>query len=146
MNNSSLVLSQNNFEGGVSNKKVFTSLDMTKEENIDRILATQDNESMKYLKDVKGEVLDVIGVYVTERTVEDFNEEGEAFNRYKHVTILFTSDGNQYVTGSNAFFTSLDLICQLKGYPTEEKPMKLKITEAPAKENGHTYLKCSIVK
>ena len=143
--NNALVLSENNLQGG-NKKKVFTSLDLNKEENIDRILATQDSETMKYINDVKGQVLDVIGVYVTEREVEDINSDGEVFTRFKHTTILFTADGNQYVTGSNSFYTSLELICSLKGYPTEEKPMKLKITDAPAKEKGHTYLKCTIVK
>lgn len=144
--NNALVLSENNLKGGLSNKRVFTSLDMTKEENIDRILSTQDKENMLYIKDVKGQVLEVVGVYITERTVEDNNEEGEVFEYNKHVTIVFTKDGKQYVTGSNAFYNALDLICSLKGYPTEEKPFKLKIVEVPAKEQGHTYLSCSLVK
>lgn len=141
-----LVLGANNLQGGVSKKRVFTSLDMNKEENIDRIIGTQDSENMKYVKDFKGQVLEVVGVYITEREVEDTNDDGEVYTQLKHVTILFDKDGNQYVTGSNAFYTSLDLICSLKGYPTEEKPMKLKITETPAKEKGHTYLKCTVVK
>ena len=141
-----LVLGTNNLQGGIKNKRVFTSLDMNKEENVDRIIGTQDSDNMKYVKDVKGQVLEVIGVFITEREVEDTNEDGEVFTMLKHITILFTKDGNQYVTGSNAFYQSLDLICNLKGYPTEDKPMKLKISETPAKEKSHSYLKCTIAK
>lgn len=139
-----LVLSENKLQGGVSNKRVFCSLDMSKEENIDKVISTQDSENMKYLKDMKGQVINCIGVYITEREVLDTNEEGEVITLLKHVTILFDDEGNQYVTGSNAFYQSLDLICTFKGYPTEEKPMKLKVVETPAKEKGHTYLKCTI--
>ena len=141
-----LMKSENIFKGGVANKRVFCSLDLTKEENVDKIISTQDSENMRYLKDYKNQIIECVGVYITEREVEDTNEEGEVITYLKHVTILFDKEGNQYVTGSNAFYTSLDLICAFKGYPTEEKPMKLKIVETPAKEKGHSYLKCTIAK
>lgn len=146
MENAMALKTQKNELVGASNKRTFCSLDMTKEENIDKILATQDSESMKYVKDMKGQIINCTGVYITERESEDTNENGEVYTRYSHVTILFDADGNQYVTGSNAFYQSLELICTFKGYPTEEKPLALKIIETPARENGHTYLKCTIAK
>lgn len=140
-----LALQKNELQGG-ANKRSFCTLDMTKEENVDKILATQDSDSMKYVKDMKDQVISCIGIYITERESEDTNEDGEVYTRYSHVTILFDDKGNQYVTGSNAFYQSLDLICTFKGYPTEEKPLDLKIIEVPAKEKGHSYLKCTIAK
>lgn len=146
MENENAIVMQKNGLVGVNNKKVFCSLDMSKEENIDKVLATQDSENMKYVKDMKGQTINVTGVYITERESEDTNDEGVVYTKYNHVTILFDDAGNQYVTGSNAFYQSLDLICSFKGYPTEEKPLAIKIIETPAKENGHTYLKCTVAK
>ena len=50
------------------------------------------------------------------------------------------------VTGSNAFFMSLQLICDFKGYPSKEMPIKIKIVQTDAKEKGHKYLKAVYVK
>ena len=50
------------------------------------------------------------------------------------------------MTGSNSFYSSLDFICTLKGYPTEEHPVKIKFSESDAEEKGHKYLKAVIVK
>lgn len=126
--------------------KTFTTLDMTKEENIDLILATQD-ECDYYIKDFVGKVIKTTGIFITEREVENVNEEtGEVVKYNKHVTILFDENGKSYVTGSNAFYMSLDLIMRVKGYPTEDKPMNLEIVEKDAKEKGHKYLKVRLAK
>ena len=128
------------------NKKIFFSLDLSKEENIDKLLASQDSENVKYVKDNVGKVITCVGVYITQREFEDTNEDGEVFTRKKHATLLFDDKGEIYVTGSNSFFSSLDFICTLKGYPTEEQPLKIKFSESDAEEKGHKYLKAVIVK
>lgn len=128
------------------NKKIFVSLDLTKEENIDLLLASQDNENVLKINDHKNETIECIGVYITRRENEDTNDDGEVFTRRDYTTLLFDKDGKIYVTGSNAFYQSLDFICTLKGWPTEENPIKIKFAEAPAKEAGHKYLKAVIVK
>ena len=128
------------------NKKILFTLDLTKEENIDKLLASQDKENVKYVKDNVGKIIDCIGVYVTQRTFEDVNQDGEVVNRKKHATLLFDKDGDIYVTGSNNFFNSLDFICTLKGWPTEENPMKIKFVESAPTEKGGKWLKAVIVK
>lgn len=128
------------------NKKIFLSLDLNKEENIDKLLASQDSENVLYVKDNVGKVINCIGVYITRREFEDTDDDGEVFTRKKHATLLFDADGSIYVTGSNSFFQSLDFICTLKGWPTEEHPMKIKFSESDAEEKGHKYLKAVIVK
>lgn len=127
------------------NKKILFTLDLSKEENIDKLLASQDKENVKYVKDIVGKTINCIGVYITRRTFEDVNNEGEVINRKKHATLLFDEDGSMYVTGSNNFYNSLDFICTLKGWPTEEHPMKIKVVETDAKEAGHKWLKAVIV-
>lgn len=143
-----LVKQENNLNEIVKedNKKIFFSLDLSKEENIDKLLASQDSANVKFVKDNVGVTINCIGVYITRREVEDQNEEGEVYTRRKHVTLLFSDDGEIYVTGSNSFYSSLDFICSLKGYPTEEHPVKIKFSEMDAGEKGHKYLKAVIVK
>ena len=76
------------------NKKILFTLDLNKEENIDKLLASQDKDNVKYVKDNVGKVIDCIGVYVTQRTFEDVNQDGEVVNRKKHATLLFDKDGD----------------------------------------------------
>lgn len=147
MENALMQRQENTLQGvREDNKKIFTTLDMSKEESIDKILSTQD-ECDHYIKDCVNQVINCTGVFITEREVESVNEEtGELIKYNKHVTILFDENGESYVTGSNAFYMSLDLICKLKGYPTEDKPMKFEVVEKEAGEKGHKYLKVRLAK
>lgn len=144
MNENALVL--NTLQATTKKGGVFTTLNINDEKDQDLLLATQDNNEMEKINDHVGDVLTVTGLFVREREVEDTNSEGEVITYYKHNTILFTDDDKMYVTGSNAFWMSLDFILTLKGYPTREKPLKIKITQTDAKEKGHKYLKAVIVK
>lgn len=143
------LVKQNNaiqeFEKG-DNKKIFVTFDLSKEENIDLLLESQDNDKVLKINEHKNEVIECIGAYITRRENEDTNDDGEVFTRRDYTTLLFAKDGKIYVTGSNAFYQSLDFICTLKGWPTRENPIKIKFAEAPAKEAGHKYLKAVIVK
>lgn len=139
-------LALNTLQSNAKKGGVLCTLNLQDEQDVDLLLSTQDNEDMLKVKDYVGEELELSGLYVREREIEDTNEEGEVITYFKHTTILFTTDGKMYVTGSNAFYMSLDLICTFKGYPTKENPLKIKIVETDAKEKGHKYLKAVIVK
>ena len=102
------------------NKKIFVSLDLEKEENMDLLLATQDNENVLKINEHKNETIECIGVYNTRRENEDTNEDGEVFTRRDYTTLLFDKDGKIYVTGSNAFYQSLDFICTVNYLPMDE--------------------------
>lgn len=128
------------------NKKIFFTLDLSDEKNIDLLLASQDNENVKYVKDNINKVINCIGIYITRREFEDTDENGVVYNRKKHTTILFDDEENIYVTGSNSFYQSLDFLCTLKGYPTEKNPMKIKFSETEAETKGHKWLKAVIVR
>lgn len=139
-------LALNTLQSNTQKGGVLCTLDLKNEEDIDLLLSTQDNDDMEKVNDHVGETLDVTGLYVREREVESTNDDGEVITYFKHTTILFTSDNRMFVTGSNAFFMSLDLICKLKGYPTKENPLKIKIVQTEAQTKGHNYLKAVIVK
>ena len=139
-------LALNTLQSNAKKGGVLCTLNLQDEHDVDLLLSTQDNEDMEKVNDYVGEILEVNGVYIKEREVEDTNEEGEVINYFKHTTILFTTDGKMYVTGSNAFFMSLELIGLFKGYPTRDNPMRIKIIQTDAKEKGHKYLKAVIVK
>lgn len=134
-------LKSNSQKGGI-----LCTLNLQDEKDVDLLLSTQDNQDMEKVNDHVGEELELNGLYVREREVEDTNDEGEVVSYFKHTTILFTTDGKMYVTGSNAFFMSLDLICAFKGYPSKENPLKIKIVQTDAEVKGHKYLKAVIVK
>ena len=139
-------LALNTLQADAKKGGVLCTLDLANEQDVDLLLSTQDNDDMLKVKDQVGQVLEVNGMYVRERSEQSTNEDGEVIDYYKHTTILFTTDGKMYVTGSNAFFMSLDLIATFKGYPTKENPLKIKIVETDAKEKGHKYLKAVIAK
>ena len=128
------------------NKKIFFSLDLNDEKNVDLLLASQDSENVKYVKDNIGKTINCVGIYITRREFEDTDEDGVVYNRKKHTTLLFDENGEIYVTGSNSFYQSLDFICTLKGYPTETNPVKIKFSETEAEAKGHKWLKAVVVK
>lgn len=126
------------------NVRKITSLDLTNEHHQDILLSSIEKVD-KYLKDMVGSTIEVIGHYIIEREKEQFNDETEEVYTIKsHTLILFDKDWNSYVTGSEACFMSYNNIISIKGIPTEEKPIKLDIINVEAEEKGHHYLKVKI--
>lgn len=126
--------------------KKATSLNLEDEAQADLLLGAMSEVDYK-LNDEKGKVLEVIGYYAQEIPYKTYNDEtGEEIDRKKHTLTLFTSDGKSHVTGSNACFMSFNDIITIKGQPSKENPMYLKVIETPAKEKGHTYLRLKPVK
>ena len=139
-------LQSNIFNADEQKIKKATSLDLSDEEQADLLLGAMSEVDFK-LNDEKGKVLEVIGYYAQEIPTDTYNEEtGELIKRKKHTLTLFTSDGKSHVTGSNACFMSFNDIISIKGLPSKENPMYLKVVETPAKEKGHTYLRLKPVK
>lgn len=139
-------LNGNIFSADEQKIKKATSLDLSDESQADLLLGAMSEVDFK-LNDEKGKVLEVIGYYAQEIPTETYNEEtGEVIRRKKHTLTLFTSDGKSHVTGSNACFMSFNDILSIKGSPSIDKPMYLKVVETPAKEKGHTYLRLKPVR
>ena len=86
--------------------------------NTDFLNALQDADHI--LNECVGQTIRCIGVTLTETPVETTNEEtGEVIVRKKHSMCLFDTNGESYVTGSNACYMSFINIAQLKGMPTK---------------------------
>lgn len=129
-----------------SRVRKFTNLDMRDEAQQDMLLSAMEEVDYK-LNDHINEVINVIGYYVLEREVDSVNEDtGEVITRKKHALVLFDDNHKSYATGSNACFMSFSNIVSIKGTPSIDKPLRVKIIETPAKEKGHTYLKLKIEK
>ena len=144
------VLNNDLFNSDNKTKKM-TTLDLNDDEQADMFLNSDSNVDHK-LNDCVGKVLDVVGATVIERPVtEDIqNEEtGEIGTRTynKHTLILFDSNGESYVSGSNSCYKSFIMIANVKGYlPSFEKHMRLEVIKVPAKTQGHSYLKLKAAK
>lgn len=133
-------------EREMNGRRFFTNLNLENESHVDMILDTQD-ETDFYLKDCVGKKIDVVAYTITERDIEDFDDEtGEQRKYKKRVTILFDKDHKSYVSGSNALYMSFELIKSLKGEPSEEKPLPLEVINREGKEKGHNYLKVRLAK
>lgn len=139
-------LQSNIFSADEQRIKKATSLDINDEEQQDLLLGAMSEVDFK-LNDEKGKVLEVIGYYAQEIPYKTYSDEtGEEIVRKKHTLTLFTSDSKSHVTGSNACFMSFNDIISIKGIPSKENPLYLKVVETPAKEKGHTYLRLKPVK
>lgn len=137
-------LSTGLFAGTENKTKKITSLDLSKEENIDMVINATQEVDFKLNECINKEIV-CVGCLATEKEVDYMNEEtGEYTTRKKHTLMLFDKDGKSYVTGSNACYMSFETIVALKGMPTEEKPLVLIPIKTDAKEKGHSYLKLKL--
>lgn len=129
---------------GESRTKRITSLNIENPEDADMILNAAQQADYK-LNDEIGKEITVIGCTLSETPTETVNEEtGEVITRRKHTLLLFDSEGYSHATGSNSCYMSFAQIVKLKGMPTREKPLVLIPIKAPAKTQGHEYLRLKV--
>lgn len=132
-----------NLFGDTKTKRI-TSMDLTVEENQDLILNSMQQADYK-INDEIGQEIEVIGCVLSETPTQTTNEEtGEIIERKKHSMILFDSEGASHVTGSNSCYLSFLQITALKGMPTRDNPLVLIPVKAPARTQGHEYLRLRI--
>lgn len=132
-----------NLFGDTKTKRI-TSMDLTVEENADMILNSMQQADYK-INDEIGQEIEVIGCVLSETPTQTTNEEtGEIIERKKHSMILFDKDGASHVTGSNSCYLSFLQITALKGMPTRDNPLVLIPVKAPARTQGHEYLRLRI--
>ena len=139
-----LMVINNEIDENVINK---TTLDLNNEEDVDLLIDTLNGECDHKLLDCVDKVINVVNVYTQSRKYEEYDDEaGEVVTRWKHILILFDDKNESYVTGSSSAYRSANTIFSLKGKPTRENPIKLKVIRTDAKEKGHQYLKITIAK
>lgn len=86
-----------------------------------------------FLKDIKGQELEVKDAYIVEYEKKDLDDNGN--HRIGHKTILFGTDGKSYVTCSNYFFNSFaQILNEFNG--KLDNPVKIKIVGIPTKGAG----------
>lgn len=112
--------------------KVYTSLKSESIEDKKKIYNASKSCDV-FLKDIKGQEIEIKDVFITEYTKKDLDENGNP--RIGHKTILFGTDGKTYVTCSNYFFNSLaQILSAYNGQITT--PIKIKITGVQTKGAG----------
>lgn len=112
--------------------KVFTSLKSESIEDKKKIYNASKSCDV-FLKDIKGQEIEIKDVFITEYTKKDLDENGNP--RIGHKTILFGTDGKTYVTCSNYFFNSLaQILSAYNGQITN--PIKIKIVGVQTKGAG----------
>lgn len=124
-----------------------TTLDLSNEKEQDLYLATMYEVDEK-LNDHAGEEITFNNVIISEFPTNVTNEDtGEVITKYKHTLCLFDEKGKSYVTGSASCFQSFMMIASIKGMPTKEHPLKLKVVKVPKKdEPEHSFLRLQLVK
>ena len=134
-------LSVNLFRKDANGTQKITSLDMEDPEQQDMYLNAK-GDNVEYLKDHKDEELTIIGCVLTEREVEDIDDDtGEVRIYKKHSMTLFDEKGIAYVTGSNRAYNSFtELVAIKRCLPTKENPMRIKAIGQQANEKGHEWL------
>ena len=132
-----------NLFGDTKTKRI-TSMDLTIEENQDLILNSMQQADYK-INDEIGHEIEVVGCVLSETPTQTTNEEtGEVIERKKHAMVLFDSEGASHVTGSNSCYLSFLQIVAIKGMPTKENPLVLIPVKAPARTQGHEYLRLRV--
>ena len=126
--------------------KRVSSLDLTNEDDqIDLLNALQNCDHK--LNDMVNQVIEVNGTYIEERPTEFVDEEnGEVSTRSKYITMLFGTNGETYVAGAYGVYNSIAQIAAIKGLPSKDNVMKLKVIKVPAKTAGHQLLKLILTK
>ena len=127
-----LVVTNNNLIGSdlsvfSADVKRVSSLDLTNEDDqIDLLNALQNCDHK--LNDMVNQVIEVNGAYIEERpTVFVDEENGEVSTRSKYVTMLFGTNGETYVAGAYGVYNSIAQIAAIKGLPSKDNVMKLKV-------------------
>lgn len=146
-----LVVTNNNLIGSdlsvfSADVKRVSSLDLSNEDDqIDLLNALQNCDHK--LNDMVNQVIEVNGAYIEERPTEFVDEEtGEVSTRSKYVTMLFGTNGETYVAGAYGVYNSIAQIAAIKGLPSKDNVMKLKVIKVPAKTAGHQLLKLILTK
>lgn len=134
--NTSLMTSDANIFNG-SKKSMFSTLDLNSDENKIKLYNSLQECDIR-LNDIKNQVIEVCDLFVEKKEVAERDEKtkeiiydeetGEVKLKTRFRIILFGTDGKTYVSSAYGIYNSLSQIVNIFGYPTEDKPMKFKIS------------------
>ena len=130
------LISQDDSIFGSTNKEMFCTMDLEDKENMVALYNSLQECDVK-INDIKGQVIEVVDVFVEKKEVAERDEKtgevvrdpetDEVVTKTRFRTILFGSDGKTYVSAAYGVYNSLRQIIPIFGNPSKINPIKVKI-------------------
>lgn len=130
------LISQDDSIFGSTNKEMFCTMDLDDKENMVALYNSLQECDVK-INDIKGQVIEVVDVFVEKKEVAERDEKtgevvrdpetDEVVTKTRFRTILFGSDGKTYVSAAYGVYNSLRQIIPIFGNPSKLNPIKVKI-------------------
>lgn len=121
---------------GSTNKEMFCTMDLEDKENMVALYNSLQECDVK-INDIKGQVIEVVDVFVEKKEVAERDEKtgevvrdpetDEVVTKTRFRTILFGSDGKTYVSAAYGVYNSLRQIIPIFGNPSKLNPIKVKV-------------------
>lgn len=121
---------------GSTNKEMFCTMNLDDKENMVALYNSLQECDVK-INDIKGQVIEVVDVFVEKKEVAERDEKtgevvrdpetDEVVTKTRFRTILFGSDGKTYVSAAYGVYNSLRQIIPIFGNPSKLNPIKVKI-------------------
>ena len=121
---------------GSTNEEMFCTMDLEDKENMVALYNSLQECDVK-INDIKGQVIEVVDVFVEKKEVAERDEKtgevvrdpetDEVVTKTRFRTILFGSDGKTYVSAAYGVYNSLRQIIPIFGNPSKLNPIKVKV-------------------
>lgn len=124
------------------------TLDLTEEDNQIKLYNILTGDADVLLNDAIDQIITMTGAYINKHPSAIVDEEsGEITGTTtKYQIILFDNEGKTYATGSYGVYNALSMIFSIFGEPSEERPIKVKVSKKATKKSGHSTLTLIYVK
>lgn len=142
--NNALVVAENNqltVSDRINETVKRCTLDLNEEDNQVALYNVLTGDADALLNDMIDQTIIMTGAFMDKHpsTVVD-EETGEVTGTTsKYRIIIFDNEGKTYATGSYGIYNSLNMIIDIFGNPSEEHPIKVKVSKK-ATSNGHNTL------
>ena len=121
-------------------KTMFTTLDMTTEENKIKLYNSLQKCDVR-INDIVGQEIEFSDIFIEEKPFTETDEKtGELVTTKKFRTILYGTDGNTYVSSAYGVYNSLKNIISIFGLPTSECPIIVKSDKRKTKNGLDTLI------
>ena len=120
-------------------KTMFTTLDMTTEENKIKLYNSLQKCDVR-INDIVGQTIEFSDIFIEEKPYTETDEKtGEIKTTKKFRTILYGTNGQTYVSAAYGVYNSLKNIISIFGLPTKDVPFKVQVDKRKT-QNGHDTL------
>lgn len=117
------------------------TLDLNNEDNAVSLYNVLTGDADALLNDMIDQTIVMTGAFMDKHPAPVVDEgTGEVIGTTsKYRIIIFDEEGKTYATGSYGIYNALSMIFDIFGEPSEEKPIKVKVSKK-ATANGHSTL------